>query len=112
MTLSKEYQWHWITGSMDQIDFGKYDIIQIEIANKTICIAKFKDMLYAFQSLCPHAGAKMVMGYIDAQGNAVCPLHRFKFSLKNGSNVTGEGYKLKVYPIQINEEGVFVGLRP
>ncbi|MEY3348831.1 MAG: hypothetical protein RLY46_870 [Bacteroidota bacterium] len=111
MTLSREYNWHLIAKSKDEIDFGKYDIIQIGIAEKIICIAKFKDGLYAYQALCPHAGAKMVMGYIDAQGNAVCPLHRFKFSLKNGLNVTGEGYNMKVYPILINEEGVFIGFR-
>jgi nitrite reductase/ring-hydroxylating ferredoxin subunit len=70
---------------------------------------KFKENIYAFQSLCPHAGAKMVMGYIDMQGNAVCPLHRFKFSLKNGYNVTGEGYNMKTYPIELREDGIFVG---
>jgi 3-phenylpropionate/trans-cinnamate dioxygenase ferredoxin subunit len=104
MMLSKEYNWHWLAKSKEEIDFGKYDIIQIGIA-------EFKDGLYAYQAFCPHAGAKMVMGYIDAQGNAVCPLHRFKFSLKNGYNITGEGYNMKTYPIQINEEGVFVGFR-
>ena len=111
MTLFNEYQWHLIAASEDEIDFGKYDIIQIGIADKTICIAKFKDNLYAYQSICPHAGAKMVMGYIDAQGNAVCPLHRFKFALKNGYNVTGEGYNMKVYPIVINDQGVFIGFK-
>jgi 3-phenylpropionate/trans-cinnamate dioxygenase ferredoxin subunit len=52
----------------------------------------------------------MVMGYIDMQGNAVCPLHRFKFALKNGYNTTGEGYNMKTYPIEIREEGIYIGL--
>jgi 3-phenylpropionate/trans-cinnamate dioxygenase ferredoxin subunit len=111
MTLSKEYNWYLIAKSKEEIDFGKYDIIQMNVSEKIICIAKFNNELYAYQSLCPHAGAKMVMGYIDAQGNAVCPLHRFKFSLKNGYNVTGEGYNMRVYPIKINEEGVYVGFK-
>lgn len=111
MKLSKEYQWHLIAKSTETIDFGKYDIIQMAIAEKTICIAKFNDQLYAFQALCPHAGAKMVMGYIDAQGNAVCPLHRFKFALKNGYNVTGEGYNMRINPIKVTEEGVYVGFK-
>jgi nitrite reductase/ring-hydroxylating ferredoxin subunit len=106
----KEYTWHFIAPSFEALGFGSYDIIQVEIAEKTICIAKFKDKLYGFQSLCPHAGAKMVMGYIDVQGNAVCPLHRFKFALKNGYNVTGEGYNMKTYPVEVRTEGVFVGL--
>ena len=35
MMLSKEYHWHLIAKSKDEIDFGKYDIIQIGIADKT-----------------------------------------------------------------------------
>jgi 3-phenylpropionate/trans-cinnamate dioxygenase ferredoxin subunit len=105
----KEYTWHFVAESIESLGFGSYDMVQAEVFNKTICIAKFKENIYAFQSLCPHAGAKMVMGYIDMQGNAVCPLHRFKFSLKNGYNVTGEGYNMKTYPIELREDGIFVG---
>lgn len=107
---SKVYTWHFLAKDNDDIGFGKYDIVQAELGDKTICVARFKENLFAFQALCPHAGAKMVMGYIDMQGNAVCPLHRFKFALKNGYNTTGEGYNMKTYPIEVREEGIFVGL--
>ena len=108
MSNNIEYRWHFVAENEEALGFGKYDIVQAEVADKTICIARFKEKLYAFQSLCPHAGAKMVMGYIDAQGNAVCPLHRFKFALKNGHNVTGEGYNMRTYPIESRESGLFV----
>jgi 3-phenylpropionate/trans-cinnamate dioxygenase ferredoxin subunit len=111
MSNNIEYNWHFVAANEESLGFGKYDIVQAEIAEKIICIARFKEKLYAFQSLCPHAGAKMVMGYIDAQGNAVCPLHRFKFALKNGFNVTGEGYNMRIYPIETRSEGIFVGFR-
>jgi 3-phenylpropionate/trans-cinnamate dioxygenase ferredoxin subunit len=111
MTDSKLYQWHFVAEHEASLGFGKYDMIQAEIGEKTICIARFKDQLFAFQSKCPHAGAKMVMGYIDAQGNAVCPLHRFKFSLKNGYNVTGEGYNMRTYPLEFRPDGIYVGFR-
>lgn len=105
----KEYTWHFVAASIQELGFGSYDIVQAEISDKTICIAKFKDTLYAYQSKCPHAGAKMVMGYIDLQGNAVCPLHRFKFALKNGYNVSGEGYNMKTYPVETRSDGIYVG---
>lgn len=107
---TKEYIWTFVAPSIESLGFGKYDIIQAELGEKTICIARYKESLYAFQSKCPHAGAKMVMGYIDMQGNAVCPLHRFKFALKNGYNVTGEGYNMKTYPIEIRDNAIYVGL--
>ena len=82
---TKEYKWEFVADSVEQLGFGKYDIVQAEIGERTICIARHKDQLYGFQSKFPHAGAKMVMGYIDAQGNALCPLHRFTFSLRYGN---------------------------
>ena len=71
---------------------------------------KNKDILSACASQCPHAGGQMADGHIDALGNIVCPLHRYKFSLQNGGNVTGEGYFLKTYPVEIREEGIFIGI--
>ena len=110
MMVGKTTEWHFVASSVEALGFGKYDIVQAELGEKTICIARFKEQLFAYSSKCPHAGAKMVMGYIDAQGNAVCPLHRFKFSLKNGYNVTGEGYNMKVYPVEMRPDGIYVGL--
>jgi len=52
----------------------------------------------------------MATGEIDIQDNIVCPLHRYKFSLMNGRNVSGEGYYLKTYPVEVREDGVFVGI--
>jgi hypothetical protein len=39
----KEYTWHFVADSIEALGFGSYDIIQAEVAEKTICIAKFKD---------------------------------------------------------------------
>jgi 3-phenylpropionate/trans-cinnamate dioxygenase ferredoxin subunit len=30
--------------------------------------------------------------------------------MKNGRNVSGEGYYLKHWPVEVREEGVYVGL--
>jgi 3-phenylpropionate/trans-cinnamate dioxygenase ferredoxin subunit len=79
---------------------------------KRICIGKFKEEFFAFAAKCPHASGLFVNGFIDALGNVVCPLHRYKFCMKNGRNVSGEGYYLKHWPVEIRDGGVFVGLAP
>jgi 3-phenylpropionate/trans-cinnamate dioxygenase ferredoxin subunit len=50
----------------------------------------------------------MANGQIDALGNIICPLHRYKFSLVNGRNVSGEGYHLKTWKVAWREDGVWV----
>src|SRR5690349_407842 len=105
----KQYTWIKIASSLLEIDFGPNHIAEVMADDKKICVAKYQDAVFAFARTCPHAGGFLSEGFIDALGNIVCPLHRYKFSLKNGRNVSGEGYYLKHWPIEVREEGVFVG---
>jgi 3-phenylpropionate/trans-cinnamate dioxygenase ferredoxin subunit len=48
--------------------------------------------------------------YLDAAGNIICPLHRYKFSLQNVCNISGEGYYLKIFPVELRLDGIFIGI--
>lgn len=100
--------WHRIAAHINELNFGSNNIAVAELNGKKICVARHSENYFAFAYKCPHAGGIMADGHIDALGNVVCPLHRYKFSLQNGRNVSGEGYYLKHWPIEIREEGVFV----
>jgi nitrite reductase/ring-hydroxylating ferredoxin subunit len=102
--------WHKIAESIHELSFADNNIAVAELQGKKICIGKFKEQLFGFAFHCPHAGGVMANGYIDAVGNVVCPLHRYKFDMKNGRNVSGEGYYLKHWPIEIREDGIFAGI--
>ncbi len=102
--------WYKIAESEDELFINKESLIEIEIAGKMICIGKHQEVLRACVAKCPHAGGKMADGYIDALGNIVCPLHRYRFSLNNGRNISGEGYFLKTYSIETRDNGVFVAI--
>ena len=110
MDTNKKYTWHKIAHHIFEINFSANGLAQVQIDNKTICIALNKNELFACTHKCPHAGGIMADGYIDALGNIVCPLHRYKYSLQNGRNTSGEGYYLKTFPIEIRNEGIFVGI--
>ncbi len=66
--------------------------------------------MYACAAKCPHAGGSIADGYIDQIDNVTCPLHRYKFSLQNGRNTSGEGYYLKTFPVQTTGDGIFIGI--
>jgi len=106
----KKITWHKIADHVNELDFGANNIAVAELNGKKICIGKFNDAVFAFAFKCPHAGGIMADGYIDALGNEVCPLHRYKYALQNGRNVSGEGYYLKNWPVESREDGVFVGI--
>ena len=108
--MDKKYTWHKIAYSINELSFGANGLMEIVVDGKTICLARHNDALHACTQKCPHAGGFMAEGYLDALGHIVCPLHRYKFSLKNGRNISGEGYFLKTFPVEIRENGVFVGI--
>ena len=106
----KKYKWHKIADSLNEIEFASNNIAVVDLDGKNICLGKSNEGVFAFAYKCPHASGIMSEGYIDALGNVVCPVHRYKFSLKNGRNTSGEGYYLKTYPVEVRGEAIFVGI--
>ena len=104
------FTWHKIADHINELDFAPNNIAVVEVNGKKICIGKVGEEAFAFAYTCPHAGGILADGYIDALGNVVCPVHRYKYDMKNGRNITGEGYYLKHWPVRINEEGIYVGM--
>jgi 3-phenylpropionate/trans-cinnamate dioxygenase ferredoxin subunit len=109
--VDQSLQWIKVANHLAEISFGENSIAEVAADGKKICIAKWKDEFFAFAHKCPHASGLFNQGFIDSLGNVVCPLHRYKFCLKNGRNVSGEGYYLKHWPVQVMGEGVFVGFQ-
>lgn len=106
----KKYTWHKLADHINELDFADNNIAVSEVKGKKICIAKHQDGVFAFAYKCPHAGGILADGYIDALGNIVCPLHRYKYDMSNGRNTSGEGYYLKHWPVEQRAEGVYVGM--
>lgn len=97
-----------IAQNEQEIAFQANNIAVISVNDKTICIGKYKGELFAFGHKCPHAGVLLNEGWIDAQGNIACPLHGYKFNLKNGREVTGAGYFMKRWKVTSNADGIFL----
>lgn len=106
--FSLQKQWYKIAESEAELRFNEHNLMPFTCQNKSLVLAKHNDTLFACAAKCPHAASPMVNGYIDAKGCIVCPLHRYKFNLNNGLNVSGEGYYLKTYPVKIDEQGVWI----
>ncbi len=83
-------------------------ITELEISGKKLCILKKETAVHAFAATCPHSGARLCEGWLDAQSSVVCPLHKYRFDPANGRNTSGEGYKLKTFAVQIRGENIFI----
>jgi 3-phenylpropionate/trans-cinnamate dioxygenase ferredoxin subunit len=106
----KKFTWHKVADKESDIKWFPGNIGEVEVEGKKICIGRFKEELYGFSATCPHAGAPMTDAYITGACHVICPVHSLKFDLKNGRDVNGEGYALKMYPVAVKLDGIFVGV--
>jgi nitrite reductase/ring-hydroxylating ferredoxin subunit len=108
--MDKTYNWIRIAEDTGSFEFNKNQIAQIEVSEKKICIVQTKSGLKACSSKCPHAGGDLSLGFLDKRENIICPVHGYHFNLRTGRDTNEEGYFLKIYPLKITENGVFIGI--
>lgn len=107
--------YHWIRIFENQPDFENYiqpgSFVVFELRGEKICVTRTGKGVFAVQDKCPHNGASLSKGFCSASNEIVCPLHRYSFDLESGKATSGGAYALKTYPIQIKEDGVFIGIK-
>jgi 3-phenylpropionate/trans-cinnamate dioxygenase ferredoxin subunit len=106
-----QIRWVKIADGLQELALNGEGLSECDAGGKPLCIARHGDRLLACAQKCPHAGGYLSEGYVDAAGNIVCPVHRYKFSLETGKNVSGEGYYLKTYPVELRPDGIYVGFK-
>lgn len=103
------YDWH-IVKSLSIQGMPENKPMETVVEDKAVGIILRQGQVYAFAATCPHAGASLCEGWVDPQGRIVCPMHKYRFDPANGRNTSGEGYKLKTYPVEIRDGEIYIGL--
>ncbi len=89
----------------------KYGDVQIAVFNFTS-----RGEWYASQNMCPHKNAFVLSrGIIGNAGEAPkvsCPMHKKPFSLQTGESLSGEDFALKVFPVKVEADEVYLLLPP
>ncbi len=69
---------------------------------------------YASQNECPHrkqmAISRGMLGSQDNEPKVACPFHKKTFSLLTGKCLNDDECALKIYPVKVEEEKVFIGI--
>lgn len=110
MIEGQDLTWHKIAAGIDEIQFAGNNIAPVEVLGSKICVAKFQGQVFAFAYKCPHAGGLFSEAELDKSGHLICPVHQYRFDIKNGRNVSGEGYHLKRWPVEVRIDGIYIGM--
>ncbi len=69
---------------------------------------------YATQNECPHkkqmALSRGMVGTEQDEPKVACPFHKKTFSLETGACLQGDECDIKVYPVKIENNNVYIGV--
>ena len=80
----------------------------IRLGERKICLFLHQDEFYVFDHLCPHNKHPLFDGAINFQNEVVCPLHAYRFSLKDGRECENRTAALVIHKLKFKLEGVFL----
>ena len=90
---------------LDEVEEGRARAIEVD----GLKIAVYRDggVYHALLGRCPHAGGSMGDGWVE-EGEAVCPLHRWRFRLGSGRCSTMPGWSLHRFRCEVRGGRIWV----
>ena len=86
-------------GRVKEVCFGRY----------TLAMVRFDGKITALDGTCPHRGGPLSEGVIE-HGMVHCPWHGWEFHPHTGAPPEEGGESVKTYPVEVREDGVYVGI--
>ncbi len=79
----------------------------VEVDGLSIALFRHEGRIHALLGRCPHANGPMGRGWV-IDGQAICPLHRWRFSLATGRCSTAPDRSLHVFRVEVRAGRVWV----
>lgn len=106
-------QLHWVRVGREA-DFPRNGGATVKYGDTQIAVFNLTDRgeWRACQNMCPHRNAfvlsRGITGSAGRMPKVTCPLHKLPFSLETGECLSGEPFALKVFPVQVAGDGVYL----
>ncbi len=81
---------------------------RINYKGQLIAIVRNKGEYFAIEDTCPHKGAPLSKGWVNAHGDLLCPLHNYCYNLNTGRELNQLTQDARVYQVKIEEGGLYV----
>jgi len=86
------------------------DLKRFDYKDKTFCIYKLKDGIYATDGLCTHEAFHLEEGLVMHE-EIECPMHQGIFDIKSGRAVSEPAcVDLKTYETKVEEKKIYIKL--
>ncbi|MCS6927584.1 MAG: Rieske (2Fe-2S) protein [Candidatus Binatia bacterium] len=96
---------HWVLACRLE-DLPPGGRILVTIDTTEVALFNLNGVVYAINNRCPHRGGPLIRGFLDAAGGIKCPLHGWRFDLRDGSSQRPA--RATTYPVKIQGEYLYV----
>ena len=83
--------------------------LPVEVDGLRIAVFNDGGSFHAVLGRCPHANGPLARGWIE-DGEVVCPLHRWRFRLRDGRCTTVRGESIHRFACEVRDGAVWVAV--
>jgi len=83
--------------------------VLLRLEGRCVVLFRVEDEYLAIDDSCPHQGASLSGGRVEG-GAVQCPAHGLRFDLRSGCLHNAPQLRVSVYPIDIQQDRVFIRL--
>ena len=94
---------------LDDLDDGR--VRTVTVGDRTLALTRVGDRYGALDNHCPHQGGPLGEGSIE-KGLLRCPWHGYDYDPLTGAPPTGFTDAPACFPIEVRDDGIYVGLAP
>ena len=85
------------------------EMLGVELGNSQVVICNVDGRLHAMDGVCPHRDGPLAHGALHGT-MVVCPWHAWEFDCVTGSHDYNPDLKLRTFPVEAREDGIYVDL--
>ena len=90
--------------SLGELPVGSRKLVKLNGID--IALFNISGTIYAIKNRCPHRSGPLIRGFPDEAGGIKCPMHGWRFNLKDGSSERPA--KATVYQVKIEDSMLYL----
>lgn len=106
--MAKKIIWHKVLDNPADLPEGR--VMTVTAAHKSFCLTHYQGEFACLDNKCPHQGGPLGEGSIE-KGFLRCPWHGWDYHPLTGRPPGGYDDAIDSFPIDIREDGIYVGLQ-
>jgi toluene monooxygenase system ferredoxin subunit len=88
-------------------DLWSGEMMGLEVNGESVLLVNVDNQIYAYADVCPHQKSRLSEGTLTDK-ILRCGRHHWEFDVCSGSGVNPQSACLRMFPIRINGEDIFV----